>query len=65
MRLVFGGSLTVTKNVSPFLPQFLIRTRALRGGRVRGGSSAGGPYEVGVVLRTRSAGFLGAVFDGQ
>ena len=22
MRLVFGGSLTVTKNVSPFLPQF-------------------------------------------
>ena len=30
----------------------------------KGGISAGGPYEVGVVLRTRSAGFLGAVFDG-
>ena len=26
--------------------------------------SAGGPYEGGVVLCTRSAGFLGPVFDG-
>ena len=28
-------------------------------------ASAGGPYEGGVVLCTQSAGFLGAVFDGQ
>ena len=27
--------------------------------------SAGGPYEGGVVQRAQSAGFLGAVFDGQ
>ena len=27
--------------------------------------SAGGPYEVGVLLSSQSAGFLGAVFDGQ
>ena len=27
--------------------------------------SAGGPYEVGVLPCSQSAGFLGAVFDGQ
>ena len=32
---------------------------------VSGALSAGGPYEGGVVQCMQSAGFLGAVFDGQ
>ena len=45
--------------------KLLLSQRSLKFLIVTDSVSAGGPYEGGVVQRAQSAGFLGAVFDGQ